>query len=246
MEITRQALRDSLGEKKGELLWHLFSRQGMALRQRHFCAISCLQGIGKFESLTSYLKFAISDHGMVAPFYEVLLQGYLFSGYPRAIESFFCLSEALGGKGLSLTGIAARKLDSDELLIARGDQTARAIHRDKFDKIHNKISELSPDLGYLMIAEGYGHVMSRPALGFQERELAVVSTLTAIGAYRQLNSHIRGSLNVGCSAQSVFEAILMDSPWVDLNAIQGAADIWAGITGERAVEIEKEYPNLSV
>lgn len=196
------------------------------------CSLSCLQALGDNRLLTGLLTIALKAGLDLAEVYEILLQGYLFSGYPRAIESFFCLDEACRALGVARVSLRPPvRLADEKTLLAQGLATAAKVHRANLEKIHNKISALCPDLGYLMIAEGYGHVLSRPGIHTQTRELAVVSSLTALSAPRQLNSHIRGAMNVGCSAAEIYEAIFTDALWSAPEKIRNALNIWEKITG---------------
>jgi 4-carboxymuconolactone decarboxylase len=231
MKITEAELLKVFGPDRGQALARLFARKVIPKRQKVLCSAACLQAVGDTASLASLLEMALADSSALNPIYETLLQGYLFCGYPRAIESFFCLEHALVNRGLSIDMIRAIPLESAKTLLERGKSTAKAVHKDKFERIHNKISAISPDLGYLMIAEGYGHILCRPGLDLQARELDVISCLTALGAGRQLNSHIRGALNAGCKANEAFEAILLCAPWLEAERVRAAADIWADITG---------------
>lgn len=167
--------------------------------------------------------------------YEVLLQGYLFCGYPRAIESFFCLKEILDKKDMDLLDRNKyRSLKDSAYMIKRGESLSGKVHGDKMRNISNKIDAICPDLGYLMIAEGYGHVLCRDGLDLKSRELAVVASLTALRAERQLHSHIRGARNVGCRDPEVFEAIVTGLAWVKPKKIRAAIELWSHITGRES------------
>jgi len=79
---------------------------------------------------------------------------------------------------------------------------------------------LSSDLHYWMIAEGYGKVLSRTVLTPKERELCILSALSALSRERQMISHIRGSQNVGASREEIQETIfslqpVLESPMYD-------------------------------
>jgi 4-carboxymuconolactone decarboxylase len=237
---------DHFGGAKGRALTALFSRADMAAQQRFLCTAACLQAIGEYRDLAKILGLALDAGVEIGAIYEVLLQGYLFCGYPRAIESFISLDEILIRRGMSLDGFRAQPLDPAESLLKRGTATAETVHRDKFARIHDRISAVCPDLGYLMVAEGYGHILSRPGLKLDERELAVVSTLTALGSPRQLNSHIRGASNVGSSPTEILAAIVTTVPWVGFAAAQAAVNIWAAVIGVPAIDIEVSYPDLRV
>ena len=62
---------------------------------------------------------------------------------------------------------------------------------------------LHPDIADWILTEGYGKVLSRRILNTRIRELLVVATLTAMGLWRQLPSHINGAINVGAKKREI-------------------------------------------
>jgi 4-carboxymuconolactone decarboxylase len=215
----------------------IFKREGLDDRQRLLSSVAGLQASGNIPGLTVMIDLAISDLADLTAVYEVLLQGYLFCGYPRAIESFFCLDQVLAGKcGIEISRTEPQAEESSEVLMEKGIAAARLVHGDKLERIRNKISALSPDLGYLMMVEGYGRVLSRPELDIRTRELAVVASLTTAGAPRQLGSHIRGCRNVGCGDSEIYESIFTCQLWSPAVRVSGALGIWSEITGGKIRE----------
>jgi 4-carboxymuconolactone decarboxylase len=231
-----------LGDEKYGAMKRILARGGLSERLRLVSSIASLQASGDRENLAAILDLAITDGDDLSIAYELLLQGYLFCGYPRAIESFFCLERALRGKcGLDSGSISPRILESSSVLLRRGVSIGSKVHGDKFERINNKINALCPDLGYLMIAEGYGHVLSRKGLDIRTRELAVVASLTASGAQRQLNSHIRGCRNVGCKDSEIYEAIFTCLLWISPERVLESLELWSEITGEELSESIDDY-----
>lgn len=224
-------------EEKLAVLKRVFARDGLDEQTRLVCCISCLQALGDKSNLVPVLSLAVGNRHDLRIVYEVLLQGYLFCGYPRAIESFFALQDTVSAQGrLETLDCTPRRLDSSEELMERGFDTAGMVHGGNFARIHNKISALCPDLGYLMVAEGYGHILSRPELDLKTRELAIVSSLTALRSHRQLNSHIRGCRNVGCEDAEIHEAIFTCLLWLPFESIRESLEVWSGITGREIPE----------
>lgn len=238
MRYSDSKSSELFGAKKHKQLVKLFSRNGLSSEQRLICSISALQATGDNKNLHKMIKLAIVNEQDIVEIYEILLQGYLFCGYPKAIESFFCLEGALKDMDMILPPKTPIPMLTQEKARNRGEQLARKIHRAKFERIHNKINALCPDLGYLMLAEGYGHILCRKGVKLPIRELAVVSSLSASQAHRQLNSHIRGAMNVGCSKRSVLEAILTVMPWSGLRAVSNSLNVWSKIVGESALSKE--------
>lgn len=210
----------------------MFRRSGLSRDLRTISALASLQAAGESEKLTAILRLSITNKDDLRTAYEVLLQGYLFCGYPRAIESFFCLHAAVSSKeGLDPANIDPKEMEDSEYSSARGKATAAKVHGSNLERIINKIGAISPDLSYLMIAEGYGHILSREGLDLKARELAVVSSLTATGSDRQLNSHIRGCRNVGCEAEEIHESIFTGVLWLPERKISRAIELLGEITG---------------
>ena len=76
-------------------------------------------------------------------------------------------------------------------------------------KVLEALADIAPDMGRYIIEFGFGEIMARPGLGLRERELCTVAALTALGtATPQLEVHLHGALNVGCSRTEVVEAII--------------------------------------
>jgi 4-carboxymuconolactone decarboxylase len=221
--------------RKRQLLKRLLFRKGLSVTKRLQCSLAFLQAEGDWMNLSGILDLFITGKQNFGKAYEVLLQGYLFCGYPRAIESFFCLKEILDKKDMDFSDkIEYRSLRDSAHLIKSGESLSGKVHGGKIRNIRDKIDDICPDLGYLMIAEGYGHVLCRGGLDLKSRELAVVASLTALRAKRQLHSHIRGARNVGCSDPGIFEAIVTGLAWVKPRKVKEAIELWSFVTGRES------------
>ena len=129
-------------------------------------------------------------------FYEVVLQSYLFLGFPRMLSAAEHLESVLpnGTKGSQ----APPPADDD---IARwrrrGAELCRRIYGETFPLLKDKVQPIAPEIFDWMIFEGYGKVLSRPGLDMISRELCIVAFLMVENRPVQLHSHMRGALNVG-------------------------------------------------
>lgn len=138
---------------------------------------------------------------------EVILQSYLFAGFPRALNA--ARMWRTFAPALPETSASADVTDPAQLRES-GEVTCAKVYGESYEKLRVHIRELHPTLDEWMIVEGYGKVLSRPGLDLKVRELCIVATCAATGQRRQLHSHIRGALNVGASTaevESVFDAI---------------------------------------
>jgi 4-carboxymuconolactone decarboxylase len=136
---------------------------------------------------------------------EVILQSYLFAGFPRTLNAARIWR--------ALSGIAApvddpdAKLRNDSDWVTRGEETCSVVYGESYEMLRENIRTLHPALDSWMITDGYGKVLSRPALDLRSRELCIVAACAASGQQRQLHSHLHGSLNAGASVSEV-ESVL--------------------------------------
>lgn len=71
------------------------------------------------------------------------------------------------------------------------------------------LAPLAPDLATLAVSFVYGQLYTRPQLTLAQRQLVTVAALAALGNARpQLQFHIGGALNVGCSPHEIVELML--------------------------------------
>jgi len=132
---------------------------------------------------------------------EIILQSYLFAGFPRALNA--------ARAWRSISGIAAPERDSeaDASDLAewreRGVKTCEIVYGDSYEPLRRNIRSLHPTLDEWMIVDGYGKVLSRPGVDLRTRELCIVTACAVAGQQRQLHSHLHGALNAGASVDEV-------------------------------------------
>jgi 4-carboxymuconolactone decarboxylase len=129
---------------------------------------------------------------------ELLLQTYLFAGFPRALNG---MREWRRLKPQPPPEHVGRGVATRE----NGERTCRLVYGPMYERLRVNIRALHPLLDDWMIEEGYGKVLSRPGLDLARRELCIVAACAASGQDRQLQSHLHGARNVG-----VPETVLTD------------------------------------
>ena len=79
-------------------------------------------------------------------------------------------------------------------------------------KVLESLAGVCPDLARYIIEYPFGDIYQRPGLSLGSRELVTVAALTAMGhCDPQLEVHLHGALNVGCSQRELVEVILQMS-----------------------------------
>ena len=175
-----------------------------SLEEKHLLAISAAAGAGDSNKLKRYIKKALADGIPIRHIEEVILQCYLFAGFPAALEGLVVLRETTGSLGKRRIRVPTT---STKTIIDRGLKLCQMVYGDKYKPLRKRSLELHPEMWNWMIREGYGKVLSRPPLDPATRELCVIATLVVTGWTRQLRSHVHGALNVGCTPESVLEAV---------------------------------------
>ena len=142
---------------------------------------------------------------------EIILQSYLFAGFPRTLNAmrvWRSVSERpapaadAGASAFGADGSVAGAGDSDSDLKTwrrRGEETCAIVYGESYEKLRKNIRGLHPALDEWMIVDGYGKVLSRPGVDLKTRELCVVAACAVSGQQRQLHSHLHGALNAGAS-----------------------------------------------
>ena len=126
---------------------------------------------------------------------ELVLQSYLFCGFPRALNAAREWRRVSGRPAPASD--EAEDVSRGEEWRERGEQTCAAVYDGMYEKLRLNVRDLHPALDSWMVVDGYGKVLSRPGLDLSRRELCIVAACAAMGQDRQLHSHLRGALNVG-------------------------------------------------
>lgn len=178
---------------------------------------------GKGDLLRARLLAAHAAAGALAT-EEMLLQSYLFLGYPRALQGLLLWRE--------VSGSAAQSEAADAQLWAeRGEQVCRTVYGGQYERLRANVGRLHPDMERWMVHEGYGKVLGRPGLELAARELCIVAMLVVQDAPAQLYSHLRGALNAGASARDVEEALELAVGDGDAARGEQARTVWGEVRG---------------
>jgi 4-carboxymuconolactone decarboxylase len=124
------------------------------------------------------------------------------------------------------------QLPDSDARFQRGWDALKKIDGEAGERVIESLRDICPELGEVVVSFAFGDVISRPALGMRERELATVAALTTLGNARpQLKVHIGAALNVGCTPKEVVEVILQMAVYAGfpaaLNGMFAAKEVFA-------------------
>ncbi len=179
-----------------------FGSRDFPIHSRCLCLSAAAAASGRRDMVRASIRIALERTTPGSELYEVLLQTYLFAGYPRAINALAELAASLP------RSTQHREIDLDPSgdeteWAARGQDLCRRIYGNRYSKLLEIMSEISPDLGRWMVIEGYGKVLSRPGLSPILRELTAVSALIPLSVPDQLRAHMRGAILIGASREDL-------------------------------------------
>lgn len=120
----------------------------------------------------------------------------------------------------------------NEANYARGLKRLAEVDGAAGERVIASLADISPDFGRYIIEFGFGEIYNRPGLSLQQRELATVAMLTALGtAQPQLKVHIAAALNVGLSRTEIVETIIQACVYAGfpaaLNGLFAAREVFA-------------------
>jgi 4-carboxymuconolactone decarboxylase len=164
--------------------------------------------------------------GMTPPDWieELLLQTYLFAGFPRALNGMREWRRLAAAPAPAPGTIPPR-----DTATAGGEETCARVYGDMYERLRRNIHALHPRLDEWMITEGYGKVLSRPGLDLARRELCIVAACAASGQDRQLQSHLHGARNVGVPDSVVSASLAALSGWIRQDFLARASRLWERI-----------------
>jgi 4-carboxymuconolactone decarboxylase len=160
---------------------------------------------------------------------EVILQTYLFAGFPRSLNA--------AREWRRISGRDAPSHDEGTTfdpvaLTARGEATCATVYGPFYERLRHNIAALHPALDAWMIVEGYGKVLGRPQLDLARRELCVVAACAIARQDRQLHSHLHGALHAGASPAQVDAALLSLADLLDPDDVRRYIGLWARVQGK--------------
>lgn len=169
------------------------------------------------------------DQAEPAAVEEVLLQSYLFLGYPAALNALDLWREVSG-----VPAPGSGEGTEPDRWAERGHEVCARVYGSQYDALRQNVRRLHPDVERWMVVEGYGKVLGRPGLDLRVRELCVVALLAVTDWPTQLYSHLRGALNSGARVAEVEAALDVALAVASPEAGRVARATWERVLARRA------------
>lgn len=161
---------------------------------------------------------------------ELVLQSYLFAGFPRALNAAREWRRASGRRAPA--DDEGTDFDNHRRWRAEGEATCATVYGPFYEKLRVNIRDLHPALDAWMVVEGYGKVLSRPALSLLHRELCIVATCAVARQDRQLHSHLHGALHAGATPGQVRATLAVVADMVSADDSRRYAGLLSRVLGK--------------
>lgn len=114
-----------------------------------------------------------------------------------------------------------------------GKQVFQKIFKDRAGQIEAMLTDLSPELGKFGIDFPFGEFYAKDdLLDLPSRELITISTLVTQGMLPQLEIHLQGALNVGCTPVQIEQAILQLVVYVGMPKVINAMKVFKKVVAD--------------
>jgi 4-carboxymuconolactone decarboxylase len=160
---------------------------------------------------------------------EVILQTYLFAGFPRALNAAREWRRISGEPAPAVDEFA---IDTPSERQSRGEVTCSTVYGPFYHRLRVNIAALHPALDRWMVEEGYGKVLSRAPLDLARRELCIVAACAVAKQDRQLHSHLHGAVHAGASEAAVSAALEVVAPMLTPDDVRRYHGLWARVLGK--------------
>lgn len=118
----------------------------------------------------------------------------------------------------------------------RGAEVLDEIHGQSIRDLADALQDISPDLGYQIVAWAYGEMYARPTLSPRDRQLVTLGMLTSQGGDEaELQAHIPLALEVGLTPAEIIEVFLHSVAYCGFPRAINATKVAKQIFAERGV-----------
>ena len=212
------------------LTMHVYASAQMTKQQRSIGLIAALTARGDWNALKPELSKALGNGLTIHEIKEELVHLYAYVGFPKSISGlqvFLTVLEERKSQGLSDEwGRAASPIDQTLSKYERGKQVLEDLTQHPLSETKPGYQQFSPEIDTFLKEHLFADLFERDVLTYQQRELATVSALIALGNVEpMLRSHLNICLIQGYTKVQLEELIASLKPHLSRKAIKSAKEI---------------------
>ncbi|MFC2998195.1 carboxymuconolactone decarboxylase family protein [Acinetobacter sichuanensis] len=178
----------------------------LSSKQLSLIPIAAFSATGDLEKLKTALIQGLENGLSINEIKQVFAHQYAYAGFPRALNGMLTFKSLLEERQKQdihdIQGAQPSTLASGTDYYQLGIERLADLNKTSIEANRNPLFEnFSPTMDYALKAHLFGYLFSQDNLSPVEREIVVVSTLSAMGDVNaQLRSHLRITRNLGVDA----------------------------------------------
>ena len=183
--------------------------EGAAVRRQRIVEIAFWTGRGDLENLKPALAAGLDNGLTVNEIREVLVHAYAYCGFPRslrALQTFMGVLDERKARGIEDTiGRDASPVADDRTRYERGRDILAEISGVRADAPKAAYAEFAPVIERFLKEHLFADLFERDVLTYEERELATVSVIAALGGSVEpmLRGHMAICRNLGMTQEQL-------------------------------------------
>ena len=178
------------------------AEQVMNKKQQYIVEVAALVGKGDLAKLKPVLVAGLEDGMTVNELKEVMVHSYAYGGFPRALrglQTFVAVLDERKANGIEdKRGREASPITDTRSKYERGRDILSKISGVPVDAPKADYAVLAPEIEVFLKEHLFADIFERDVLTYNEREMATVAVLAAIGGVEpMMKGHIGIALNIG-------------------------------------------------
>jgi 4-carboxymuconolactone decarboxylase len=215
------------------------SAGSLTSRQQAIVTISALTAKGNLPQLNKALNDGLNTGLTVNEEKEVLVQLYAYCGFPRSLQGLNTLLKVLDerkAKGLQIvTGREASPIISTESKYERGTKNLEKLTGEPEKEPKTGANAFSPEIDRFLKEHLFADIFDRDVLTYQEREIATISALVALGGVEpMLQSHLGNGLHVGLTVDQARQLLTLDEAAIGKQKADAGRAVLAKVLAAKA------------
>lgn len=188
------------------------SSQELTSRQKHIITIAAYTGRGDLHQLQPALNAALDSGLTINEIREVLVHSYAYCGFPRSLrglQTFISVLDKRKSRGIAdAPGQDACPTKDKRSRYDRGCAILAEISGIPVNAPKAAYAEFAPVMERFLKEHLFADIFERDVLTYNERELATVSILAAIGGVEPMaRSHMGICLNLGITPAQLHQLL---------------------------------------
>lgn len=201
----------------------VFSTGTLDTKTREMITVVTLTAMQTLPQLKAHVNAALNIGVTPIELREAVYQCAPFIGFPKTLNAIATINEVYKERNIALP-LESQGIVTEENRYAKGKEIQYLMYGDEIKEAMKDLpGEMGTDVARFLTEMCFGDFYTRTGLDVKTRELLILCALTALGAEKQIHSHVIGNIKVGNSKETLVAAMIQCLPYIGfpyaLNAI---------------------------